>query len=112
MYWVSNDEYVAITYRFFLICPQDYILEYNWCQNVRSCFSRKQVNVRHQTVFAGHVFFQLPCVKSVRVRGYFGLYFPAFGLNTERLSNPTRVAGNPKSSKIKIYNAKRLIMIL
>ena len=28
-----------------------------------------------------------PCVKSVRSRSYFGPYFPAFGLNTERYSH-------------------------
>ena len=31
------------------------------------------------------------CVKSVRIRSYSGLYFPAFGLNTERYSVSLRI---------------------
>ena len=31
------------------------------------------------------------CVKSVRIRSYFGLHFPAFGLNTERYGVPLRI---------------------
>ena len=31
------------------------------------------------------------CVKSVRIRSYFGPYFPAFGLNTERYGVSLRI---------------------
>ena len=31
------------------------------------------------------------CVKSVRIRSFSGLYFPAFGLNTERFSGSLRI---------------------
>ena len=33
------------------------------------------------------------CVKSIRIRGYSGTHFPAFGLNTERYSLFSRNAG-------------------
>ena len=32
------------------------------------------------------------CVKSVRIRNYFSLHFPAFGLNTERYSVSLRIS--------------------
>ena len=34
------------------------------------------------------------CVKSVRIRSYAGLYFPAFGLNTERYEYSVRMRKN------------------
>ena len=34
---------------------------------------------------------KLRCVKSVRIRGYSGLHFPAFGLNTEIYSVYLRI---------------------
>ena len=36
-------------------------------------------------------FRQIHCVKSVRIRSYSGLHFPAFGLNTERYSISLRI---------------------
>ena len=42
--------------------------------------------------------FDLHCVKSVRTRSYTGLYFPAFGLNTERIQKSSQLLGQSGSS--------------
>ena len=42
--------------------------------------------------------FDLHCVKSVRTRSYTGLYFPAFGLNTERIQKSFQLLGQSGSS--------------
>ena len=47
----------------------------------------------HEKVFTEGIRYCLPlnCVKSLRIRSFPGLYFPAFGLNTERYSVSQRI---------------------
>ena len=42
------------------------------------------------------------CVKSVRIRRYVGLYFPSFGLNTERYSVSLRIQSECRKIQTKI----------
>ena len=42
------------------------------------------------------------CVKSVRIRSYSGLYFPAIGLNTERYSVPLRIQSKCGKTRTRI----------
>ena len=42
--------------------------------------------------------FDSHCVKSVRIRSYTGLYFLAFGLNTERIQKSSHLLGQSGSS--------------
>ena len=45
-----------------------------------------------------NVSFDSHCVKSVGIRSYTGLYFPAFGLNTERIQKSSQLLGQSGSS--------------
>ena len=43
------------------------------------------------------------CVKSVRIQSYFGLYFPAFGLNTERYGISLRIPSECGKIRTRIF---------
>ena len=53
-----------------------------------SFFSR---SLKWHHIKNSQVFWDVPCVKSVRIRNFSGPHFPAFGLNTERYSLSLRV---------------------
>ena len=61
--------------------PKDTLQQFEHV-NIRVLPSNKDFKFNHQNVFLRNKH----CGKSVRTRNYSGLYFPAFGLNTERYS--------------------------
>ena len=48
--------------------------------------------------------FQLHCIKSLRIRSYSGLYFPAFRLNTERHGVSLRIQSEYAKNRIRIIS--------